>query len=66
MTSASPLSVTQFKIPLGSPKEQESFVQNMNLMWAMTNSAEIRNAGNLTLWPPDAKNWLIGKDPDAR
>ena len=20
----------------------------------------------LTLWPPDAKNWLIGKDPDAR
>ena len=18
------------------------------------------------LWPPDAKNWLIGKDPDAR
>ena len=19
----------------------------------------------LTLWPPDAKNWLIGKDPDA-
>ena len=18
-----------------------------------------------TLWPPDAKNWLIGKDPDA-
>ena len=20
----------------------------------------------LKLWPPDAKNWLIGKDPDAR
>ena len=20
----------------------------------------------LTLWPPDAKNWLIWKDPDAR
>ena len=19
----------------------------------------------LILWPPDAKNWLIGKDPDA-
>ena len=19
-----------------------------------------------TLWPPEAKNWLIGKDPDAR
>ena len=19
----------------------------------------------LVLWPPDAKNWLIGKDPDA-
>ena len=18
------------------------------------------------LWPPDAKNWLLGKDPDAR
>ena len=23
-------------------------------------------AGTPILWPPDAKNWLIGKDPDAR
>ena len=23
------------------------------------------DAEALTLWPPDAKNWLIGKDPDA-
>ena len=23
-------------------------------------------AESLILWPPDAKNWLIGKDPDAR
>ena len=22
-------------------------------------------AGALVIWPPDAKNWLIGKDPDA-
>ena len=22
-------------------------------------------AETLTLWPPDAKNWFIGKDPDA-
>ena len=22
-------------------------------------------AGTPTFWPPDAKNWLIGKDPDA-
>ena len=22
-------------------------------------------AGTTTFWPPDAKNWLIGKDPDA-
>ena len=22
-------------------------------------------AGTPTLWPPDAKNWLVGKDPDA-
>ena len=22
-------------------------------------------AGTPILWPPDAKNWLIGKDPDA-
>jgi len=22
-------------------------------------------AETLILWPPDAKNWLIGKDPDA-
>ena len=24
------------------------------------------DAEALILWPPDAKNWLIGKDPDAR
>ena len=22
-------------------------------------------AETLVLWPPDAKNWLIGKDPDG-
>jgi len=34
-----------------------------DLSWAGRTDVE---AETPTLWPPDAKSWLIGKDPDAR
>ena len=35
---------------------------NQSRMFIGRNDAE---AKALTLWPPDVKNWLLGKDPDA-
>ena len=32
--------------------------------WTFTGKTDAE-AETLTLWPPDAKNWLTGKDPDA-
>ena len=32
--------------------------------WVFTGRTDAE-AETLILWPPDAKNWLIGKDPDA-
>ena len=33
--------------------------------WVFTGRTYDIEAESLILWPPDAKNWLIGKDPDA-
>ena len=35
-----------------------------NQSWIFTGRTDAK-AETLILWPPDAKNWLIGKDPDA-
>ena len=35
-----------------------------NQSWIFTGRADVE-AETPTLWPPDAKNWLIGKNPDA-
>ena len=32
--------------------------------WVFIGRTDVE-AATLTLWPPDAKSWLIGKDPDA-
>ena len=49
--------------PLGS-KETQPINPTGNQTWMFTGRTD---AGSETpiLWPPDAKNWLIGKDPDA-
>ena len=39
-----------------NPKENQSWI------FIGRTDAEVETP---TLWPPDAKNWLIGKDPDA-
>ena len=35
-----------------------------NLSWIFIGRTDAKAEGPI-LWPPDAKNWLIGKDPDA-
>ena len=35
-----------------------------NQSWIFTGKTDAK-AKTPILWPPDAKNWLIGKDPDA-
>ena len=35
-----------------------------NQFWIFTGRTDAET-GTAILWPPDAKNWLIGKDPDA-
>ena len=35
-----------------------------NQSWVFIGRSDVE-AETLTLWPPDAKSWLIGKDPDA-
>ena len=48
--------------PLDS-KEIKPVNPKGNQPWIFTGRTD---AEALILWPPDAKNWLIGKDPDAR
>ena len=49
--------------PLDS-KEIKLISPEGNQSWIVTRSMNVE-AENPKLWPPDAKNWLIGKDPDA-
>ena len=45
------------EIQPANPKENQS--------WILTGKADVE-AETTILWPPDSKNWLIAKDPDAR
>ena len=49
--------------PLDS-KEIQPVHPKGNQSWIFTGKTDAE-AVTLILWPPDAKNWLIGKDPDA-
>ena len=53
-TLESPLDCKEFQ--LGHPKGDQS--------WVFTERTDVE-AETPILWPPDAKNWLIWKDPDA-
>ena len=46
-------------------KEIKSVNPKGNQSWIFIERTETK-AEAPTLWPPDVKNWLIGKDPDAR
>ena len=45
-------------------KEIQSVHPKGNQSWLFIGRTDAE-AESLILWPPDAKNWLIGKDPDA-
>ena len=49
--------------PLGY-KEIQPLHPKGNRSWVFTGRTDVE-AETLILCPPDAKNWLIGKDPDA-
>ena len=51
------------EIPLDS-KEIKPVTPKGNQPWIFIGRTDAE-AKALILWPPDAKNWLIGKDPDA-
>ena len=52
LQSASDCKETQLIHPKGNPS------------WIFTGRTDVE-AETPTLWPPNVKNWLIGKDPDA-
>ena len=52
---------------LGSPldcKEIQPVHPKGNQSWIFTGRTDVK-AETPMLWPPDAKNWLIWKDPDG-
>ena len=46
-------------------KEIQSVHPKGNKSWILIGRTDLK-AETSIIWPPDAKNWLIGKDPDAR
>ena len=46
------------------PKAIKPFNPQVNQSWIFIGRTDAE-AGTPILWPPDVKNWLIGKDPDA-
>ena len=57
----------QFEKTLESPldyKEIQPFNPKGNQSWWFIVGTDAEAEAPI-LWPPDAKNWLIGKDPDA-
>ena len=45
-------------------RPQEEFHPKGNQFWIFTGRTDAE-AETSILWPPDVKNWLTGKDPDA-
>ena len=45
-------------------KEIQQVNPKGNQSWIFIGRTDVE-ADTLIVWPPDAKNWLIGKDPDA-
>ena len=45
-------------------KETKSVNPKVNQPWMLIGKTDAETEAPI-LWPPDAKNWLIGKDPDA-
>ena len=60
-----------FESPLDSRTFNQSILKEISkheikahFQWVFTIRTDVE-AETPALWPPDAKNWLTGKDPDA-
>ena len=49
--------------PLDCKRSYQSILKGIKLEYSLRRTAAEAETG--ILWPPDAKSWLIGKDPDA-
>ena len=52
------------RAPPWTARKSNQSIPKGNQSWLFTGRTD-GEAEVLTLWPPDSKNWLIGKDPDA-
>ena len=46
-------------------KEDKPVNPKGNQSWIFIGRTDVEAEAPNTFWPPDVKNWLIGKDPDA-
>ena len=46
-------------------KEIQQVHPKGNQFWIFTGRTDAEAEAQTIVWPPDVKNWLIGKDPDA-
>ena len=51
-----------FRVPWTGRRSNQSILKEISPEYSLEGYAE---AESPIVWPPDAKNWLIGKDPDA-
>ena len=52
------------RVPWTARRSNQSILKEYSLSWIFIGRADVE-AETPILWPPDAKNWLIGKNPDA-
>ena len=50
------------RIPWTAKRSSQSILKEINPEYSLEGHAEAEAS---ILWPPDVRNWLIGKDPDA-
>ena len=51
-------------VPWVARRSNQSILKEINQSWVFIGRTDAE-AETPILWPPDGKNWLIGKDPDA-
>ena len=52
------------RVPWTARRSNQSILKEINQSWIFIGRTDAE-AETPKLWPPDEKNWLIGKDPDA-
>ena len=52
------------RVPWTARRSNQSILKEINQSWIFAGRTDAKDETPI-LWPPDAKNWLIGKDPDA-